>query len=90
MSSFAIIDKFLQSVLSVLPGSDSADALVSWFSKKLAPECVQTRGIALDSEHCNRYILPIQNYRNFQNNAQVQINAWFELTPGTKHTVYNL
>ena len=27
---------------------------------------------------------------NFQNNAQVQINAWFKLTPGTKHTVYNL
>ena len=26
---------------------------------------------------------------NFQNNAQVQINAWFKLTPGTKHTVYN-
>ena len=27
---------------------------------------------------------------NFQNNAQVQTNAWFKLTPGTKHTVYNL
>ena len=27
---------------------------------------------------------------NFQNHAQVQINAWFILTPGTKHTVYNL
>ena len=27
---------------------------------------------------------------NFQNNAQVQINTWFKLTPGTKHTVYNL
>ena len=27
---------------------------------------------------------------NFQNNAQVQINAWFKLTPGTKQTVYNL
>ena len=27
---------------------------------------------------------------NFQNNAQVQINAWFKLMPGTKHTVYNL
>ena len=27
---------------------------------------------------------------NFQNNTQVQINAWFKLTPGTKHTVYNL
>ena len=30
------------------------------------------------------------NTVNFQNNAQVQINAWFKLTPGTKHTVYNL
>ena len=31
MSSLPIIDKFLQSVLSVLPGSDRTDALVSWF-----------------------------------------------------------
>ena len=27
---------------------------------------------------------------NFQNNAPIQINAWFKLTPGTKNTVYNL
>ena len=27
---------------------------------------------------------------NFQNNTQIQINALFKLTPGTKHTVYNL
>ena len=27
---------------------------------------------------------------NFQNNAQVQINTWFKLIPGTKHSVYNL
>ena len=27
---------------------------------------------------------------NFQNNAQVQIYAWFKLKPGTKHNVYNL
>ena len=31
MSSLPIIDEFLQSVLSVSPGSDSTDALVSWF-----------------------------------------------------------
>ena len=31
MSSLPIIDKFLHSVLSVLPVSDSTDALVSWF-----------------------------------------------------------
>ena len=30
-SSLPIIDEFLQSVLSISPGSDSADALVSWF-----------------------------------------------------------
>ena len=30
------------------------------------------------------------NTVNFQSKAQVQINAWFKLTPGTKHTVYNL
>ena len=30
------------------------------------------------------------NTVNFQNNAQVQINAWIKLTPGTKHTVYSL
>ena len=27
---------------------------------------------------------------NFQNNAQVQVNAWFKLTPGTKYTGFNL
>ena len=33
----------------------------------------------------------LANTVNFQNNAQVQINAWFKLTPGTKHmfTIYN-
>ena len=31
MSSLPIIGEFLQSVLSVSPGSDSTDALVSWF-----------------------------------------------------------
>ena len=31
MSSLLIIDKFLHSVLSVSPVSDSTDALVSWF-----------------------------------------------------------
>ena len=39
------------------------------------------------------YVVKILNFKttvNFQNNAQVQINAWFKLTPGTKHTVYNL
>ena len=30
-SSLPIIDEFLPSVLSVSPGSDSTDALVSWF-----------------------------------------------------------
>ena len=34
MSSLQIIDDFLLSVLSVSPGSDSADALVSWFCDK--------------------------------------------------------
>ena len=29
--SLPIIDEFLKSVLSVSPGSDSTDALVSWF-----------------------------------------------------------
>ena len=31
MLSLPIIDEFLQSVLSVSPGGDSTDALVSWF-----------------------------------------------------------
>ena len=31
MSSLLIIDKFLRSVLSISPSSNSADALVSWF-----------------------------------------------------------
>ena len=35
MSSLLIIDKFLWSVLSVSPGSDSAGALVSWFCDNL-------------------------------------------------------
>ena len=47
-SSLPIIDEFLPSVLSVSPGSDSTDALVL---RQLAPECVQTREITLESEH---------------------------------------
>ena len=31
MSSLTIIDKFLRSVLSVSPGSNSTNTLVSWF-----------------------------------------------------------
>ena len=46
MSSLPIIHEFLQSVLSVSPGSNSTDALVSWFCDnsprsvyKLAKSC---------------------------------------------------
>ena len=42
------IDEFLWSVMSVSPGSNSADTLVSWL---LAPECVQTHEITLQREH---------------------------------------
>ena len=34
MSSLPIIDKFLQSVLSVSSGSNSTDALVIWFLRE--------------------------------------------------------
>ena len=37
MSSLPIIDEFLQSVLSVSPGSNSTDALVSWFCDNSPP-----------------------------------------------------
>ena len=48
----------------------------------------------LFSKHCGGNPLEIHDLIvymhtvNFQNNAQVQINAWFKLTPGTKHTVF--
>ena len=40
----------------------------------------------ISNKYCKYFAITV----NFQNNAQVQINAWFKLTPGTKHTVYNL
>ena len=56
MSSLPIMNQFLLSVLSVSPGSDSADMLVL---RQLAPECVHTRKIALESEHCKYLFFPL-------------------------------
>ena len=48
MSSLPIIDKCLQSVVvwSVSPGSNSADALVSWFRDNSPKVCTNSRNYA--------------------------------------------